>query len=478
MLPEGAGEVGVIRMSAELRRRGAAWRLLGAIGIAGFVFATAALGQDPPGFTVHKLQPGQPGNTLLLFAGIQGDEPGGFNAAALLVTHYRILTGSVWVVPNLNFISIIRRSRGVFGDLNRKFARLEQADPEYEVIERVKELILEDEVDVVLNLHDGSGFYRQHHVDADRNPDRWGQSLIIDQEDVGAIRFGDLGAIARRVTAEVNRHIEEEEHAYNVKNTETALGNVEMSKTLTYFAVRHRKPAFGVEASKLFDTDQRAYYHLRIIESYMKLLGIAFERDFDLSPEGVRNAIEGEAQLALYGKRILLEVGNARARLLHLPFKKSAAIEFTPSNPLMTVVDTGNGYDVYHGNRALTRLVPDYFDYDDSIDGVTMTVDGGEKHVRFGDIVTVREVFTMAPRDGYRVNVIGFRRRGLTDEAGAIVRHRDLPARFSVDAGGHIFRVEIYRDDRFCGMVLVKFGPQGDLVASHPAAETAPQMLN
>jgi predicted deacylase len=111
-------------------------------------------------FTIHKLGSDRPGNTLLVIGGIQGDEPGGFNAAALLATQYKIKKGSVWVVPNLNFISIIKRSRGVHGDLNRKFAKLGRSDPEFDTISKVKRIILDEQVDLVLNLHDGSGFYR------------------------------------------------------------------------------------------------------------------------------------------------------------------------------------------------------------------------------------------------------------------------------------------------------------------------------
>jgi len=51
------------------------------------------------GFSVHKLESDIAGNTLLIIGGIQGDEPGGFNAASLIVTHYEIHSGNVWVVP-------------------------------------------------------------------------------------------------------------------------------------------------------------------------------------------------------------------------------------------------------------------------------------------------------------------------------------------------------------------------------------------
>jgi hypothetical protein len=147
------------------------------LAIAKTVFASGDLD-----FTLHKLESGQPGATLLVVGGIQGDEPGGFNAASLLVTNYKIRKGSVWVVPNLNFISIIKRTRGVHGDLNRKFASIKHTDPELDTIEKIKAIILNDQVDVILNLHDGSGFYRPYYIDRMHNPRRWGQSIIIDQE--------------------------------------------------------------------------------------------------------------------------------------------------------------------------------------------------------------------------------------------------------------------------------------------------------
>lgn len=65
-------------------------------------------------------------NTVLIFGGIQGDEPGGFHAASLLLSDYNITKGKIIVAPNLAFDSIIKRSRGNNGDLNRKLQILAQ----------------------------------------------------------------------------------------------------------------------------------------------------------------------------------------------------------------------------------------------------------------------------------------------------------------------------------------------------------------
>ena len=421
-------------------------------------------------FTIHKLGSDSQGNTLLVFGGIQGDEPGGFNAAALLATQYKIKKGSVWVVPNLNFISIIERSRGVYGDLNRKFAKIGRSDPEFDTISKAKTIIRETQVDLVLNLHDGSGFYRPTYVDRTHNPHRWGQSIIIDQEQIGEVRFGELGEIAKQVTAVVNGHLFSEEHAYHVKNTWTELGDTEMAKTLTYYAVRNLKPAFGVEVSKHFPTHQRAYYHLKVLEAYMDLLGIEYERSFSLSASGVKGAIYNNVKLAFYDNRIFLDVTNARKQLGYIPFRKSAEIVYRPSNPLIALVESDQGYRVFHGNRRITRIYPEYFEYDFSTEGITVQIDGQERKAAFGDILGVQESFMIKPKKGYRVNVIGFKKTSISDESGVKIGQEDIMKRFSVDKSGNIFRVEVYKGDKFSGMVLVNFSDENDnLIASEPS---------
>ena len=432
-----------------------------------FVFAGPAFANRHIDFSLHKLEADRPGNTLLVIGGIQGDEPGGFNAASLLVTHYRIKKGNVWVVPNLNFISIIKRSRGVYGDLNRKFATIGNSDPEFDTISRIKAILLDDQVDLVLNLHDGSGFYRPTYVDRTHSPNRWGQSIIIDQKQIPANRFGNLGEIANQVVAEVNHYLFSEEHTYHVKNTRTRKGDTEMERTLTYYAIRNRKPAFGVEVSKTFPTHKRAYYHLQVLEAYMDLLGIEYERAFNLSARGVGDAIDSGAKLAFYDNKIFLDVTNARKRLGYIPLKKASEIIFIPSSPLIAVVESGESYRVFHGNRRVTRLYPQYFEYDSSINAITIEVDGDERKVDFGNMVEVAQTFLVVPEKGYRVNVIGFKKPGTRNESGIAIRKDDIKKRFSVDKKGRIYRVEVYRGKKFSGMVLVSFsGKREDLITS------------
>lgn len=413
-------------------------------------------------FSLHKNIPANTRNavkgpTLLVIGGIQGDEPGGFTAASLLVTHYKIKTGQVWIVPNLNFESIIKRSRGIYGDMNRKFSKLKATDPEFKTIQKIKQIITSPDVDIILNLHDGSGFYNEQYVDALHNPQRWGQSLIIDQASIATEKFGHLETLGTHIVSRVNASIQQPLHQYRLKNTHTALGDKEMEKTLTYFAINHAKPAFGVEASKSFLTHRRAYYHLLVLEAFMSRIGIKFERTFTLTETDIKKAMYDKLQLAFYNKKVLLDVANARKKLNYVPLKKNADIAYIAGNPLLAVVGKNNRFNVRYGNRNLTYIKPAYFEYDNSLENIKMSVDGTVKNISLGSVVDVQHDFNIHSIAGYRVNVIGFTRKGVHDESNHTIKLKHIRRRFSVDKQSKIFRVEIYQGKKYCGMILVRF---------------------
>ncbi len=425
-------------------------------------------------FSVHTLTSKAPGKTALIVGGIQGDEPGGFNAAALIATRYTILSGQVIVVPNLNFESIIKRSRGVYGDMNRKFDRVSQTDPERQTIAKIKSIITDPHVDFILNLHDGSGFFTPTRESSIRNPDRWGQSIIIDQAEMPVQYtglFSDLSVTAGQCAQHVNAHLIDPGHTVRVKNTRTAEGDEEMAKTLTFFAMKNKKPAFGIEASKSFLTPGRVYYHLRAIESFLTKAGIRFERDFPLTPKEIEKAIDQDIALTLNERRILLYAENIRNRISYLPMKKDSKLQFLVNNPLLALVHNKSDFSLYHGNRCLSHLSPQYFEYDLGIDSIEMEVDGRKKQVPFGSKIDVKEQFMVHPIPDHRVNIIGFTTEGAKDEAGLLVTREDCVQRFSIDQDGRIFRIEVYREGKFNGMVLADFRCQDKMNKTDTVAQ-------
>jgi hypothetical protein len=396
-------------------------------------------------------------NTLLIVGGIQGDEPGGFMAASLITTHYNITKGSVWVVPNLNFYSIIKRSRGPYGDMNRKFAYLSKSDPEYQTIQRIKGYIGDKSVKLIVNLHDGSGFYRPTYVDSKHSPRKWGQCSIIDQESLTNKKYSNLADISNQVVTHVNKHLIKDEDIYHLHNTRTVEGDKEMEKTLTYYAINQGKSAFGNEASKSLPTHERVYYHLLALEKYMDMMGIKFERKFNLNSQVVKNILDNDIEISLYDGKIKLPLAQIRNMLKYFPVKKDGTIDFKPSNPLMSIVKENNIYTIYYGNRRLSKLKADYIDHLEEEQTVKINVDNKIKEVEFGSTVKVDKDFLVHQLKNHRVNVIGYRNGKSKKETDVTIQYSKMQKVYSIDKKGLTYRVEFYNKKKFAGMILVQF---------------------
>lgn len=239
--------------------------------------------------------------------------------------------------------------------------------------------MLSDDIDIVLNLHDGSGFYKKKYINNMHNPNRWGQSIIIDQDKMNAPKFGDLSTIAGNVQQYINKRLHNKNKFFYVKNTETKKGDVEMEKSLTYFSIKNKRPAFAVEASKSFLTYERTYYHLLAVEGFMQEMGIQYQRDFKLTRNSVAQQIGNNLKISLYDNRINLDVEKARRYLNYVPLKRDSSLQYKKNNPLIAVVGKDKTLKVRYGNRYVTSLNPQYFDYDYSLDAVNMQVDGKTK---------------------------------------------------------------------------------------------------
>ena len=430
------------------------------------ITACPVFGQTHPDFSLHKLGNDPDGPTILVVGGIQGDEPGGFSAAGMLVSHYKITKGNIWVVPNLNFLSIIKSSRGSYGDMNRKFAALDKNDPDYAAVQRIKEIIRSPEIDLILNLHDGSGFYSPIYIDKLHNQRYWGQCVIIDQRSISHPLFGNLNNMAQVAIDKTNTELLKPSDKFHLKNTRTREGDAEMEKSLTYYAIRNGKPAFGIEASKSFLTPTRTYYHLSVLESFLKQAGVTFTRDFTLTPRDIKRAMFSKVRLVMYNGKLQLDLDNVRKYLNYFPISKELAGDFKASKPLLTMVNAPSGYKIYYGNRNLTNLSPQFFDFDDSLASISLSVDGERREAAMGTIIDVQSDFAVDAVNGYRFNIIGFVAPDRGSETNRKVQKKDLVKRFSLDRNGRIYRVEAYKGDKFSGMILVRFVAKSTVASS------------
>ena len=93
-----------------------------------------------------------------------------------------------------------------------------------------------------------------------------------------------------------------------------------------------------------------------------------------------------------------------------------------------------------------------------------VTVDGREEVVPFGRVLDVAETVRVHPQEGFRVNAIGFD-SGRRDESGLPLHRKDFAPRFSVDRGGTLFRVEVYKNQSFAGLFLLRFNAKNARLA-------------
>ena len=409
-------------------------------------------------FNLYKKESKEKGNTLLVIGGIHGDEPGGYFAPAFLEKYYKIKKGNVWIIPNLNGDSIMANTRGLYNDMNRKFSIIEKDDPDFFVVERLKKIILEKEVNLVLNLHDGFGFYREKYENAIFNPNAWGQATIIDQEKIhGLDKFGNLDEIASKVNDTLNSDkLFENYHSFGVKNTETKYKDEQQQLSLTFFAVTHNKPAFAIETSKnITDLTHKVIYQLKSIEEFMNIMHIEFERDFDInSYDDVQKKIFEFGKLEI-NKNIVFDLNDIKRVTRFVPLK-SENNDFKFEHSLGSVRYEENRYEVFIGNIKITDLYPQTFEIVDYDKQVKIEIDGKVVNSNFAKEIEVKDSFKIIKSD-FRVNIIGFSKDGLDSEDDVLVKKSDILDNYSADNNKNKYRVEFYKDGKFYGMIIVNF---------------------
>lgn len=333
-------------------------------------------------YSLIKKESGKEGSTLLIIGGIHGDEPGGYFAPMILARYYKIESGNVWVVPNLNFDSIVKNSRGINGDMNRKFAKIEPKDKDFDTVAEVKKLILTPKVDLTLNLHDGQGFYRDRQIDKNFNPKAWGQATIIDQQQIPNAKYGNLADIATKVNQETNVGLIEDVHEFNVKNTNTKLQDKAMQQSLTYFSITNNKPAFAIETSKnITSLPQKVFYQLKTIEKFMSVMNIKFSRPFDLTEDAIKKILHDDGILEIPPTKIMMDLSTLKSYIKFFPMSKDKLV-YNSNNPLIAVVKEKEEYKIMNGNMLVSTLKPDYSEFDHSLNDVSLVIDGKKRWLK------------------------------------------------------------------------------------------------
>jgi hypothetical protein len=166
--------------------------------------------------------------------------------------------------------------------MNRKFGGNKKRGYETEVVAILKKLIAES--DCLLNMHDGSGFFSETWESPDRNPKKYGQSIIADANSYLAKQNNikiELGEMAREVCRRINRYIEDPSYFFRFNNHRTLEKDTqhrEQRGSATYYALtRHGIPAFGIECSKSLPLDLKVRYHNLAVNAFMEILDVVPE---------------------------------------------------------------------------------------------------------------------------------------------------------------------------------------------------------
>jgi hypothetical protein len=232
---------------------------------------------------VHIISGEEGGPALLIFAGIHGDEAGGYLTAERYA-NVKIKKGTLIVVPRLNLPAVVKGKRqGLGGDMNRMFHLPENsnASPDSKVVDLAKILI--KRADYVLNLHQGSGFYSPTWISPKRNPSKWGQCNVIDAL-IFDLPNGDkleLASFAEKIASRSNSKIGDKKFHFQVNNTNTASNtslHKEQRRSLTYYALyKQHKHALAFEATKNCTLPQAIAFLTIAINAIMEEVGIQSE---------------------------------------------------------------------------------------------------------------------------------------------------------------------------------------------------------
>ena len=461
---------------------------------------------------VYRIQGEEPGKTIMIIGGIQGDEPSGYISADLYADlHLR--RGNLIVVPRANFYSIlVNRREGQTGDMNRKFrpskSSEEKKDLDEEIVEVLKRLIQES--DCLLNLHEGSGFYSPVWVSEQENPKRYGQSIIHDAESVpsgqgtGVIRLGD---IARRVADSVNARIPEERYRFRPNNHDTLSEQTqhrEQRISATFYALTQaRIPAFGIETSKSIpDLETKIRLHRLVINAMMSefglvpdMPGISMEQprlDYLLVrvndgypyalPHGARLRVHGGDRIVVsgivanYSRGLVADIdGYGTKNDTNRPYQiqKETRIYVRRDAHIFAWVDLAPGKDEHDAEVAArapeTDLLPGAASSLEA-KSLLVEVDGQPRQVSNREAITVsrtsrillREVRTTnAELDAaIRVNFKGFAPRSQSND-GNDLRHpihpaTDLMPRFSENEAGKRYPILAIYQEQVVGVFWVE----------------------
>ncbi|MFC1607792.1 M14/M99 family metallopeptidase [Candidatus Latescibacterota bacterium] len=450
--------------------------------------------------TIYFIEGKESGATMMIIGGIQGDEPGGYLAADLYAD-ILLKKGNLIVVPRANFYTIRKNKRGINGDMNRKFGPQQQTTQDFDItiVEVLKDFISQS--DVLLNLHEGSGFYSPTYISDMRNPKRYGQSIIADESvyiNPDGTRI-DLEGPATRVINDINHNIQNSKNHFNFSNHNTRSKNTihkEQRKSATFYALTNAGiPAFGLETSKSIKSLETKVYHQTLaINAFMKEYGIIPEHPSvslpppaldhlvvnvvgNPTPFAVKNgtaltvptgsSIQVTSIFANYKRGLTLDIigeGNTNDLGRVTRITKNTSIKvYKDAFPCGEINVSPSANNVDLSSKAVSVSTPVRLKkLHINVAGKNVVVSPSDTlHIIKGDIIRIADVDVNGTAySDIRVNFVGYvgnpRFNDGDDRGYSINTASNLIDRFSSNGLGEIFRVEALYEKKVIGTIFIE----------------------
>jgi succinylglutamate desuccinylase/aspartoacylase family protein len=113
---------------------------------------------------LHLIESGHPGQTVLVLAGVHGNEPGAWLAAQrLLDSGFQPAQGKLLILPRANALAVLAgvRSTPEMGDLNRLYFGDPDIFPMARMAAEIAGVVESHDVDVLLDLHESWDFHEK-----------------------------------------------------------------------------------------------------------------------------------------------------------------------------------------------------------------------------------------------------------------------------------------------------------------------------
>ncbi len=432
---------------------------------------------------IYSIKGAEEGATLMIIGGIQGDETAAFLAADNFLD-IALKKGNLIVIPRANLHSIFLSQRQINDDMNRRFAQEKPVIYEDEVVEIIKKYIHKS--NLLLNLHEGSGFYRHQWEGPMHNPMRYGQCLIADTDIFQTEnKTINLKEIAETVITEINKYITNEEYLYRFNNHNTVSSDTkhpEQRKSASFYGLtKAHIPSFGVEVSKSLPSEslKKSYIKL-IINQFLKYLEIEMDCPhlFDELPE--LNYILCKID---YTQHYF-----TRDDIIKIPRGSSLEITGIHSNytrgNYVDVLGHGNRNDlnkkfrieeqteihVYKDNLILAKIpVIIAVEIEQIYEGFRVKIidDNSFVNINLGDTLFVTEAVdfeilgTINNNKDITINLLGYNNqtRRVDDKHFIINSHSSLSNRFAIDTEKSLYQFLIKQNSEVLGYNYLKIEP-------------------